>query len=60
MKVRWGAVTSEPFFFLSNAVRQGGILLPLLFSLYVDDLSQGLRQCKTGCLVGERLLNHLL
>lgn len=59
MKVRWGAVTSEPFF-VSNGVRQGGILSPLLFNLYVDDLSQRLRQCKTGCMVGERLLNHLL
>ncbi len=32
----------------------------MLFNLYMDDLTQRLKDCKTGCMVGERLLNHLL
>ena len=38
MCVKWGNKTSESFG-VSNGVRQGGILSPLLFNVYVDDLS---------------------
>ena len=34
----WGAVMS-PYFTISNVVRQGGILSPSLFAVYMDDLS---------------------
>lgn len=59
MQVRWGTTISEPFL-VTNGVRQGGILSPMLFNLYMDNLTQRLKNCKTGCMVGERLLNHLL
>jgi hypothetical protein len=59
MIVRWGDAMSEPFQ-VSNGVRQGGILSPYLFNVYMDDLSKRLNECKTGCINGLLLLNHLM
>ena len=59
MKVRWGNVSSSPFT-ISNGVRQGGVLSPYLFSLYMDDLSRELNSVQSGCFVGSSLLNHLM
>ena len=59
MCVRWGGLCSGKFY-VSNGVRQGGILSPYLFSLYMDDMSVNLQKCKTGCMVGDMMLNHLM
>ena len=59
MCVRWGNSLSDPFH-VNNGVRQGGILSPYLFNVYMDDLSQSLNCCKTGCLSGEIMVNHLM
>ena len=59
MQVRWGDTVSGPFL-VTNGVKQGGILSPILFNLYMDELSINLRRCRTGCMVGERLVNHLM
>merc|ERR1712030_310479 len=59
MQTRWGSCTSVPFH-VTNGVRQGGILSPVLFNLYMDGLSKKLSECKTGCMVGEKLINHLI
>ncbi len=45
---------------MSNGVRQGGILSPFLFNVYIDDLSRKLNECKTGCIVGDQVVNHLM
>ena len=57
--VKWDNVLSAPFC-VSNGVRQGGILSPMLFNVYMDDLSKKLKECKTGCVVGESIINHLI
>lgn len=59
MQVKWGNILSTSFN-VSNGVRQGGILSPALFNAYMDDLSRQLGACKTGCMVGDMLINHFL
>ncbi|XP_024116673.2 uncharacterized protein LOC112138347 [Oryzias melastigma] len=59
MQVKWGNLVSEPFK-ISNGVRQGSILSPLLFNLYVDELSLKLNACHTGCVAGDLIINHLM
>ncbi len=54
-----GDVMSVPFH-VTNGVRQGGILSPFLFNVYMDELSNRLNGCKTGCLIGELFINHLM
>ena len=56
--VKWGRNTSS-FFTVTNGVRQGGILSPFLFTLYVDDLSHRLNNSKVGCHINNVCINHL-
>ena len=59
MCVRWGGSVSSKFT-VSNGVRQGGILSPFLFNVYMDDLSVNLKKCPTGCIAGGTVVNHLM
>ena len=57
--VKWGKMTSE-YFSIINGVRQGGVLSPQLFAIYMDDLSVCLTQCKAGCHLNETITNHVM
>ena len=59
MRVRWEDCISSPFH-VSNGVRQGGILSPYLFNVYMDGLSSLLNCCNTGCMSGDTIINHLM
>ena len=59
MQIKWGKHFSVPFH-VSHGVRQGGVLSPYLFAVYLDDLSNELNNIKAGCYIGEVLLNHLM
>ena len=49
--VRWVDVCSEPFT-VSNGVKQGGVLSPVLFCLYMDELLTRLVNSGVGCRIG--------
>ena len=51
MSVRWNGVLSESFH-VSNGVRQGGVLSPVLFSVYVNGLLCKLKDSGVGCHLG--------
>uniref|UniRef100_A0ABM0LYM2 RNA-directed DNA polymerase from mobile element jockey-like n=1 Tax=Saccoglossus kowalevskii TaxID=10224 RepID=A0ABM0LYM2_SACKO len=46
--IRWASEISASFR-VTNEVRQGSILSPTLFSIYIDDLSTRLQQAGVGC-----------
>ena len=56
--VRWGSTLSLKFN-VSNGVRQGGILSPLFFNLYMDKLCVTLSKTKVDCVLGKTMVNHL-
>ena len=58
MKVRWGNTISSSFK-VGNGVKQGGILSPVLFNIYMDKLSIALNDTAIGGKIGGQLLNHL-
>ena len=51
VKVLWNGVYSQNFPFV-NGVKQGGILSPVLFCIYIYDLLLTLRQTCVGCFLG--------
>lgn len=57
--VKWGHVTSDHFN-VTSGVRQGGILSPALFNVYVDGLSEKLCSMPVGCYINDVCYNHLI
>ena len=51
-------VMSSPFT-VSNGVRQGGVLSPILFNIFIDDLSDILCATKLGCYLNDTCFNHI-
>ena len=54
----WNGEVSD-FFSSSNGVRQGGVLSPILFTVYIDVLLQRLEASQIGCVVGGEYLGVL-
>ena len=59
MTVRWGACIADSFN-VTNGVRQGGILLPQFFNIYIDGLSDILNKSSIGGSIGGKRINHML
>ena len=57
--IKWGKSLSQ-YFTICNGVRQGGILSPCLFALYVNQLANRLIACKAGCYFNDMCINHVL
>jgi len=56
--VQWDNTLSEPFY-VSNGVRQGGILSPILFNVFTNELSVMLNKASVGCHINSQPVNHL-
>ena len=56
--VKWGNSTSS-YFHVKNGVRQGGILSPYLFTIYVNDLSKKLNTSMVGLHMCNICINHI-
>ena len=58
-RVRWGDTTSE-WFSIMAGVRQGGVLSPIFYCIYVDDLVEILQALGIGCHLQQTFLSILL
>ena len=59
MSERCGCSISKGFN-VTNGVRQGAILSPKLFNVYIDGLSNILINCTTGGFLRGKRINHML
>ena len=51
LQVKWNKLLTDKFN-VTNGVRQGGVLSPLFYSIYVDDLLEKLKENGIGCHIG--------
>ena len=58
MFIRWGNTYSTKFL-VTNGVKQGGILSPFLFNVYMNNLSLSLNSSSIGGSLGDNVINHL-
>ena len=56
--VKWDGMASDTFS-VWHGIKQGGILSPKLFNIYVDVLSQQLNKVMVGCCMNGKVINHL-
>ena len=55
---RWGNSCSNKFY-VTNGVKQGGVLSPALFNVYMNNLSVTLDQSGIGGSFGDNLVNQI-
>ena len=58
VRVLWAGLTSD-YFSALNGVKQGGVISPILFCIYIDDLLIKLSLAGVGCYVGLNFVGAL-
>ena len=58
LRVKWNSHVSSPFT-CSNGVKQGGVLSPILFCIYMDELLNELEKSGVGCHMGNTFYGAL-
>ena len=58
-RVSWNGVFSPPFT-VRNGVKQGGVLSPILFCIYIDGLLHTLAESGVGCSIGRFFVGALV
>ena len=58
MRIKWGSYFSDTFN-VSNGVKQGGVLSPILFITYFNDLFKRMRHSQLGCHIGNMYIGAL-
>ena len=58
VRVAWGGAMSE-YFSAVNGVKQGAVLSPVLFCVYIDDLLLVLSKAGIGCYIGSNFVGAL-
>jgi hypothetical protein len=58
VRVAWRGVMSV-YFLAVNGVKQGGVLSPVLFCLYIDDLLLAQSKSGVGCFIGKNFVGAL-
>ena len=58
VRVSWCGVMSD-YFLAVNGVKQGGVLSPVLFCVYIDDLLLALSKSGVGCYIGSNFVGAL-
>ena len=58
IRVSWAGLLSNPFNAV-NGVKQGGVLSPVLFCIYIDGLLTKFSESGVGCYIGDNFLGSL-
>ena len=58
VRVSWCGLFSE-YFLATNGVKQGGVLSPVLFCVYLDELLVSLSKANVGCFLGNSYVGAL-
>ena len=58
MNIRWDNTIFSSCH-ITNGVKQRSIISPVLFNVYMDDLSISLNNSEIGGHIGEKTINHL-
>ena len=58
MRIKWGSYFSDTFS-VFNGVKQGGVLSPILFITYFNDMFKRLRHSQLGCHIGNTYVGAL-